>query len=60
MLGYPACRRERHRRTGALVIDEIARRREEMPELCRRFHVRRLDLFGSAARDDFNLEFKNF
>jgi predicted nucleotidyltransferase len=22
--------------------------------ICRRFHVRRLDLFGSAARDDFD------
>jgi uncharacterized protein len=24
--------------------------------LCRRFHVRRLDLFGSAAGDDFDAE----
>jgi predicted nucleotidyltransferase len=28
----------------------------EIAELCRRFHVRRLDLFGSAAADDFDPE----
>jgi hypothetical protein len=47
---------ERHRRPGTLMIDEIARRREELRALCRRFHVRRLDLFGSAARGDFDPE----
>ena len=26
----------------------------ELNELCRRFYVRRLDLFGSAAREDFD------
>lgn len=36
------------------MIDEIVLRRDELSELCRRFHVRRLDLFGSAARDDFD------
>jgi len=36
------------------MIDEIALQREELATLCRRFHVRRLDLFGSAARDDFD------
>jgi predicted nucleotidyltransferase len=36
------------------MIDEIALHRAEMHALCRRFHVRRLDLFGSAARDDFD------
>lgn len=36
------------------MIDDIARRREELRALCRRFHVRRLDLFGSAARGDFD------
>lgn len=25
----------------------------ELPRLCRRYHVKRLALFGSAARDDF-------
>jgi uncharacterized protein len=27
-----------------------------MRALCRRFHVRRLDVFGSAARGDFDPE----
>jgi hypothetical protein len=36
------------------VVDEIAAHREELTALCRRFHVRRLDLFGSAARGDFD------
>jgi len=37
------------------MIADIATRREELTELCRRFHVRRLDVFGSAARGDFDL-----
>jgi predicted nucleotidyltransferase len=36
------------------MIDQIAVHREELRALCRRFHVRRLDLFGSAARGDFD------
>jgi len=36
------------------MIDEIALHREELQALCRRFHVQRLDLFGSAARGDFD------
>jgi len=28
--------------------------KEKISRLCRRFHVRRLDLFGSAARGDFD------
>jgi predicted nucleotidyltransferase len=36
------------------MIDEIALHREELRALCRRFCVRRLDLFGSAARGDFD------
>lgn len=32
------------------MIADIASHREELRELCRRFHVRRLDVFGSAAR----------
>lgn len=36
------------------MIAAIALHREELRELCRRFHVRRLDLIGSAARDDFD------
>jgi predicted nucleotidyltransferase len=38
------------------MIDDVALHREELCELCRRFHVRRLDLVGSAARDDFDPE----
>jgi uncharacterized protein len=38
------------------MIDEIALHSEELRALCRRFHVRRLDLFGSAARGDFDPE----
>jgi predicted nucleotidyltransferase len=38
------------------MIDEMALHREELRVLCRRFHVRRLDLFGSAARGDFDPE----
>jgi predicted nucleotidyltransferase len=38
------------------MIHEIELHREELQALCRRFHVLRLDLFGSAARGDFDLE----
>ena len=42
------------------MIDQIELRREELQVLCRRFHVRRLDLFGSAARGDFDPEHSDF
>ena len=32
------------------MITAITSHREELAALCRRFHVRRLDVFGSAAR----------
>jgi predicted nucleotidyltransferase len=32
----------------------IEARRQEVAEICRQFHVRRLDVFGSAAREDFD------
>lgn len=32
----------------------ITEKREEIAELCRRYHVIRLSIFGSAARDDFD------
>ena len=38
------------------MIEEIELHRDELQALCRRFHVRRLDLFGSAARGDFDPE----
>ena len=40
------------RRTTLLPL--IAERRSEIAALCRRFGVRRLDVFGSAARGDFD------
>lgn len=33
------------------MIAEIATRRDELRDFCRRFGVRRLDVFGSAARE---------
>jgi uncharacterized protein len=37
------------------MIADLTSHREELRELCRRFHVRRLDVFGSAARSgDFD------
>ena len=41
-------RRENH------VQPIIETRKDGMAELCRRYQVRRLDLFGSATRDDFD------
>jgi len=34
--------------------DFILAKREEIAELCRKHHVRRLSVFGFAARDDFD------
>jgi hypothetical protein len=51
------------------VIDLIEQHREQLLALCRTYDVRRLDLFGSAVRADFNpedsdldfvVEFNNF
>ena len=36
------------------MIPIIAGKRSELEVLCRRFHVRRLELTGSAARGDFD------
>ena len=36
------------------MIAEISSHKKELEELCRRFHVRRLDLFGSATGNDFD------
>ena len=39
------------------MLDLIATHRTELTALCRQFHVRRLDVFGSAARvADFDPE----
>ena len=36
------------------MIHVLEGRRPELIELCRKYRVRRLDVFGSAARGDFN------
>ena len=36
------------------MIADISLHRDELRELCRRFHVQRLEVFGSAARGDFD------
>lgn len=38
------------------MIPAIEQHRAELAELCRRHHVVRLSLFGSATRDDFDPE----
>jgi hypothetical protein len=38
------------------MVSKLAIRRAKIADLCRRFHVRRLDLFGSAARETDFLE----
>lgn len=40
--------------TEAAMQDFILAQREQIAELCRKHHVRRLSVFGSAARDDFD------
>jgi len=42
------------------MIDEVAKHREALRALCRNNHVRRLELFGSAARGDFDPERSDF
>jgi predicted nucleotidyltransferase len=39
-----------------MVWDAIESKRSELKALCRRNHVRRLTLFGSATRSDFDPE----
>jgi predicted nucleotidyltransferase len=38
------------------MIELVAQKRRELTELCRRFQVERLDLFGSAATGSFHPE----
>ena len=40
--------------TGTAVQALIADKQNEVAALCRRYSVRRLELFGSAVRDDFD------
>ena len=36
------------------VLELISSRRNQLEELCRRYHVRSMALFGSALREDFD------
>jgi predicted nucleotidyltransferase len=36
------------------MVDLIEQQRPKLLELCRKYDVRRLDIFGSAVRQDFN------
>ena len=36
------------------MLELIEQDRDRVADLCRRFEVKRLELFGSAARDDFD------
>ena len=38
------------------MVSPIAQYRDELEELCHRYHVRRLELFGSGAAGEFNPE----
>jgi uncharacterized protein len=38
------------------MLPIIQSKREDIDELCRRFQVKRMELFGSAARGDFDPE----
>ena len=37
------------------MIDLISQHREQIAALCRKYGVRKLELFGSAAREDFDV-----
>ncbi|GGG63862.1 nucleotidyltransferase family protein [Edaphobacter dinghuensis] len=36
------------------MLDELATKKRQIQDLCQKYHVRRLGVFGSALRDDFN------
>ncbi len=40
--------------------EQIEQKREQITQLCRQFHVRRLALFGSALGSDFDTERSDF
>lgn len=37
-----------------MIAELVKSRSDELARLCSQFHVRRLELFGSAAREDFD------
>ncbi|MGA2384360.1 MAG: nucleotidyltransferase domain-containing protein [Gemmatimonadales bacterium] len=53
-LDYRGATRQPRRDEGGAALDMVVARLAEVAALCRRFHVRRLDLFGSAARGTFD------
>ena len=42
------------------MVDIIEKKKNQLIELCRNFRVKRLELFGSAAGDDFDSERSDF
>ncbi len=38
------------------MLEEIISKKDELADLCRKHHVRKLAVFGSALRDDFDPE----
>jgi predicted nucleotidyltransferase len=42
------------------MTEQIREKREQIAQLCRQFHVRRLALFGSALGGDFDPEHSDF
>lgn len=42
------------------MAEQIRQKREQITELCRQFHVRRLALFGSALGGDFDPKRSDF
>jgi uncharacterized protein len=42
------------------MVAEITARKAELVELCRQYHVRRLEVFGSAAGSGFDSERSDF
>lgn len=57
---YRAAAGRSGRDSGAAGLETVLLRRAEVAVLCRRFHARRLDLFGSAARGTFDPERSDF
>lgn len=42
------------------MVAVLEKKRDEIAALCRRYHVRRLEIFGSAARGDFDPRASDF
>src|SRR5713101_3095726 len=57
-MAQPGSWRARTRRSSvrynAAMTAMLTIRRDQLVALCQKYRVRRLDVFGSAARDDFN------